>query len=148
MASLISEIQPKLLEGFELQFYKAGAGRGIWRLYKNGRPYLERGMKQVTINDSNDGHNYRRKVMKQLESVGAVATTIKGKPKEREAERVTNYAVPTKTAVEMAREILKDFKASPRERKMAKAYLDLVAKYGRAVKLAERLSKKLNAPQA
>lgn len=147
MASLISEIQPKLTDGFELQFYKAGAGRGIWRLYKNGRPYLERGLKQVTINDSNDGFNYRRRVVKQLEECGALPVSVKRKPKEPEA-RVTNYAVETTTAVEMARTILKDPKANPRERKMAKAYLDLIARYARTAKLVKRLNERLDSSQS
>lgn len=138
---LISQIQGQLEPGWELRFLKGGQGMGIHQLYKNGRPYLERGIKLITINDS-DSHHYRRKQISTLERVGAIKPTIKSRPKVREAERVTNYAVPTKSAVEMARTILKDYKANPRERKMAKAYLDLVARYVRTVKLAERLSKK------
>lgn len=111
---------------------------GIHQLYKNDRPYLERGLKLITINDS-DSHHYRRKQVSTLERIGAIKPTQKSRPKEREAERVTNYAVPTKTAVTMAREILKDIKSTPRERKMAKAYLDLVARYVRVSKLAKRL---------
>lgn len=144
MAGLIDQIQPQLMDGFELRFYKPGAGKGIWQLFKNGREYLEGGFKQVTINDSNDGFNYRRKVMSKLERIGAIPTTIKGKPKEREpVVRKMPDKSDLQKALELAQTIMKDPKSSPRERSIARAYIKLVRKHVHVVKEAKRREESL-----
>lgn len=149
VAGLIDQIEPLLVDGFELEFYKAGAGKGIWRLYKNGRPYLERGLKQVTINDSNDGYNYRRKILKQLEEVGAVKPTQKHKPKEREP---VVRSMPKKNdlqfSLDKAQRFMKDPKTDANLRGMSRDYIKLARLYVHVAKELKRERQRHAAPQA
>lgn len=139
--SLVDEVQKKLCSGWDLRFYKAGAGKGIWRLYKHNQPYKVRGLKQITINDSLDGHNYRRNVMKQLEEVGAIPPLfLERKPKERPpVVRSMPKKGEIQEALEKAERTLRDPKADSTARGHARDYIKLARKYATVVKLAKQL---------
>jgi hypothetical protein len=144
VAGLIDLIRPKLQDGFELEFFKGGKGKGMWRLTKNGVPYREKGLKYVVINDD-DNFTYRRKQLKRLEEIGAIPASQNGsKPKEREP---VVRKMPTKSdlekALELAQTIMKDPKSSPRERSIARAYIKLVRKHVHVVKTTRRLQARL-----
>lgn len=140
--SLVDDLSRKLCDGYELRFFKAGAGKGIWRLYKHNEPYRIRGLRYITINDSLDGHNYRRNVMKQLEEVGAIPPLfLDRKPKERAPiTRSMPKQNEIQAALEKAERTMRDPHADPTARGHARDYIKLARKYASVVKLARRLN--------
>jgi hypothetical protein len=137
--SLITNLENHLNEGWTLEYKKAGAGRGIHQLLHKGVPVTDRGI-LVTITD-NPSFTYKRQMVSRLRRLGAIPMHEKKKSPEPERTSVShNTSHEVKTAVAMAREILKDVQSRPRERKMAKAYLDLLARYSRTLKLTKRLA--------
>lgn len=144
MAHLINDLQKQLEPGYELRFKSAGAGKGIFMLWKNGRPYKLHGEKRITVNDSLDGYNYRRKVTKMLEDAGAIKSIAKSKPKEREpVVRSMPKQNDLQLALERANRTLKDPKADPTARGHARDYIKLARLYVHVVKQARQLEERL-----
>lgn len=138
--SLVDDVQRKLCDGWDLRFFKAGAGKGIWRVYKNNQPYKVRGLKFITINDSLDGHNYRRNVMKQLEEVGAIPPLfLERKPKERPpVQRSAPKENELQFALKKAQRFMNDPKSDGDLRGMSRDYLKLARLYVHVVKELKR----------
>lgn len=139
MAHLINDLQKQLEPGYELRFKSAGAGKGIFMLWKNGRPYKLFGKKHITVNDSLDGYNYRRKVTKTLEDAGAIKSVTKSKPKEREpVVRSMPKQNDLQRALERAQRVLNDPRSDGDKRGLARDYIKLARLYVHVAKELKR----------
>ena len=90
------------------------------------------------------GSVYRRQVIKTLIDLGAIEP-----PKKRRTNTSRDYAKTTQTATPktglvMAKEVLKDTNASPRERKLAREYIKLMENHQKVRDLAAKLGKRLS----
>lgn len=140
MATLIDELRAKLRPGYSFVSAKGGGfhvenPQGfVLRTHKGG---------PVRVMVHADAH-YKRRVIRQLEEAGCLLREQRShSPKEPNSS--APKATTVKTPQTLAEEIMRDRNSTPRERSVARAFLELDSKYSGMRALAKELGERLSA---
>lgn len=137
---VIDRIKKKLAPGYTLVQVQPGAGRGVFEVRdSSGAPLYDEGGAPIRFGDHDSNGPA---VEASLRRLGAIPP-----PKPRtfkpQAAAPRKAKRDPKNALEIAREILKDPKASVREKTMAKGYLRLLDNHVGVRQLAKKLGEAL-----
>lgn len=136
MSDFIRWVEGQLKAGYSLAHRASG---GYYVVYQGTEVRMPNGA-TLRITD-NDGHHYRRRTLQHLVAAGAAERPVRKTTKARTTPRP--IIRDPKTAFVLSMEVLRDPQASPRERRLARAYQEVMQSNEELRLLAQRLAMRL-----